>query len=167
MTNLLVSVGVVADADRIKQKSLNSELFASLLLDNPGIRFVSLQYGESRDTVKEWRKQGVDIVYDEEVDPLKDMNLWLSQVASCDAVISVANTTIHGAGGLNIPTMCLLSQHSDWRWLKDPKVTTSYWYSSVGIARQDKNLCWDTAFQRVKEWLSEGAALPQGQAWLE
>ena len=38
------------------------------------------------------------------------MEEWLNLVASCDAVVSVANTTIHGAGGLNIPTLCLLSR---------------------------------------------------------
>ena len=53
------------------------------------------------------------------------MDLWLSQVNACDAVLSIANTTIHGSGGLNISTMCLLSVYSDWRWLIDPEVNTS------------------------------------------
>ena len=39
---------------------------------------------------------------------LKNMELWLDQVAVCDAVISVANTTIHGAGGLGKPTNVLI-----------------------------------------------------------
>ena len=63
---------------------------------------------------------------------MKDMKNWLSQVAACDAVLSVANTTIHGAGGLNKPTLCLLSRHSDWRWLNDPSIKRSYWYPSAG-----------------------------------
>ena len=32
------------------------------------------------------------------------MDTWLSQVDAMDYVISVANTTIHGAGGLGKPT---------------------------------------------------------------
>ena len=39
-------------------------------------------------------------------------------IAAMDAVLSIANTTIHGAGGLGIPTMCLVSRQSDWRWMK-------------------------------------------------
>ena len=67
------------------------------------------------------------------------MDTWLSQVSLCDAVISVANTTIHGSGGLSIPTMCLLSRFADWRWFNDESVTTSYWYPSVSIARESRS----------------------------
>ena len=66
------------------------------------------------------------------------MDDWIAQVAACD-VFLVANTTIHGAGGLNIPTLCLLSLNSDWR-CSNPAVKRSYWYPSVGIARQDRIL---------------------------
>ena len=92
------------------------------------------------------------------------MDLWLSQVKSCDAVISVANTTIHGAGGLNIPTQCLLSVYSDWRWLVDSSVNTSYWYPCVGIARQSKihKPSWQHAFQQVSAWLEVGCPMPCG-----
>ena len=84
------------------------------------------------------------------------MEEWLNLVASCDAVISVANTTIHGAGGLNIPTMCFLSRHADWRWLNDPKVERSYWYPSVGIARESNQDGWSPALQQVSQWIHEG-----------
>ena len=99
-------------ADRIKQKSIDINLFSQLMRDMPGIRFVSLQYGESQSVIEYWRSQGIDILHDGDVNPLRDMDHWHSQVAACDAVISVANTTIHGAGGLNIPTYCLLSRDS-------------------------------------------------------
>ena len=89
------------------------------------------------------------------------MDGWLVQVACCD-VVSVANTTIHGAGGLNIPTMCLLSLHSDWRWLDDPLVERSYWYPSVGIARESKNMNWDDAFITVDHWFHDNMAYPSG-----
>ena len=48
---------------------------------------------------------GIDVIDDEDINALKDMDKWLSQVAACDGVVSVANTTIHGSGGLNIPTL--------------------------------------------------------------
>ena len=65
-------------------------------------------------------KHLVSVFIDHEINALKDMDRWLAQVDACDAVLSVANTTIHGSGGLGKPTICLLSQDSDWRWLKTP-----------------------------------------------
>ena len=94
--------------------------------------------------------------HDPEVNALSDM-IWLSQVSICDAVISVANTTIHGAGGLDIPTKCLLRVFSDWRWFKDPKVDTSYRYPSVSIARQQKNGDWSSAIYETRAWINSGA----------
>lgn len=149
-------------SDRIKQKSLSPEVFGSILRDHPGIRFVSLQYGESKPVVDRWRAEGIDVIHDDSINPLKDMDKWLSQVAACDAVLSIANTTIHGSGGLNIPTLCLLSQHSDWRWLKDPTIQRSYWYPSVGIAREDADTGWNCALAHASDWLTNGTPYPDG-----
>jgi tetratricopeptide (TPR) repeat protein len=149
---------------RIQQKSLAVDLFAELMLQHPDVRFIDLQYGNTARQIKAWQQQGIDIVHDPRVNPLVDMDLWLSQVKACDGVISVANTTIHGAGGLNLPTQCLLSIHSDWRWFVDPSVQRSYWYPSVGIARQSKTLrpSWQQALNQVSAWLLEGCPMPSG-----
>jgi tetratricopeptide (TPR) repeat protein len=147
---------------RIKQKSITPEQFAQLLQPIPGVRFVSLQYGNAVPAVEEWRKQGLDVIHDPRVDPLKQMDLWLAQVAACDAVLSVANTTIHGAGGLGLPTQCLLSIHSDWRWFDDPAVTRSYGYPSVGILREHRQRAWDDAMLQARTWLEQGCPMPVG-----
>ena len=123
-------------ADRIKQKSVPLHLFSNLLKTIPDAVFVSLQYGDLQSALDHFREEGIQAFHDPDIDPLKNMDTWHSQICACDAVISVANTTIHGAGGLNIPTQCLLSVDSDWRWLKSRSVTRSYWYPSVAIARQ-------------------------------
>ena len=141
-------------AGRIKAKSISPDQFAQLLQPIPGVRFVSLQYGKSGGQVDKWRKFGLDVIHDPRVDALRDMDLWLDQVAACDAVISVANTTIHGAGGLNLPSM-LLGKQSDWRWFTDPDVQRSYWYPSVGILRQDSNQSWNQALKNARKWLRE------------
>lgn len=141
---------------RIEKKSLPLNLFEALIKPLPGVRFVSLQYGNVQSIIGRWRDQGFDVLYDPRVNPLKDMNLWLDQVAACDAVLSVANTTIHGAGGLNLPTLCLLSRHSDWRWFDAPEVTRSYWYPSVGITRQTADGDWGVAMQEARTWLEVG-----------
>ena len=150
---------------RIKQKSLDVQMFATLMLRHPDVRFINLQYGETSEQILAWQKLGIDIIHDTHVNPLKDMDLWLSQVKACDAVVSVANTTIHGAGGLNIPTQCLLSLFSDWRWLISPDVKRSYWYPSVGIARETRHLksSWEDAFNLVSEWLDNGFPMPSGE----
>jgi hypothetical protein len=147
---------------RIKQKSIGPEQFAQLLQPIPGVRFVSLQYGQAAPTVEQWRQQGLDVLDDDRVNPLKQMDLWLAQVAACDAVLSVANTTIHGAGGLGIPTLCLLSLHSDWRWFDNPAVTRSYWYPSVGIVREQRSGGWAEALLQARTWLEQGCPMPTG-----
>ncbi len=152
-----------AKGARIKQKSLSPDAFSKLLKPLPGVRFISLQYGKVESIILDWQRQGLDVLHDNRVDPLKQMDLWLAQVAACDAVVSVANTTIHGAGGLDIPTMCLLSIHSDWRWFDDPVVTRSYWYHSVGIARESRQFGWSDAFKTTRRWLEEGCPAPKGE----
>ena len=152
--------------DRIKQKSLSVDLFSKLIFGLDNIIFVSLQYGDVRLDVQDFRRNGCEVIHDESINPLRDMDGWLSQVAACDSVLSVANTTIHGAGGLNKPTMCMLSQDSDWRWLKNPSVERSYWYPSVGIARQSTSKTWDTAFRKARLWLESGCQYPQGRTFV-
>ena len=115
-----------------------------------------MQYGNTRIEVSDWQSKGLDLIDDSEYDPIVSMDKWLHQVGICDAVISVANTTIHGSGGLNIPTMCLLSENYDWRWFTDPLVDRSYWYPSVSIARQTKEDGWTSAFAKVIQWCDTG-----------
>ena len=146
-------------ADRIKMKSPPLDLFQKLFQAKYNIRFVSLQYGDTASQCKSWSDSGFDIVHDPEINPLKDMDTWLAQVDACDAVISVANTTIHGAGGLNKPTYCLLSLKSDWRWFVDRNITRSYWYPSGGIARQSCDGGWQEATSLVCQWLASSCPM--------
>ena len=149
---------------RMSEKSVTPESFISLFDEFNDFLLVDLQYGDTSQTIQKWKELGITVYHNDKINPLKNMDDWLSLVDACDAVVSVANTTIHGAGGLHKPTMCLLSQKHDWRWFSDPQVLRSYWYSSVGIARQSINNSWDEAFLTVKEWLRNGCPQPLGQA---
>ncbi len=150
-------------SDRIKLKSIDTDMFAGLMRGHhPSVSFINLQYGDVSSVVDEWQSQGLPVYQEPNVNPLKNMEDWLNLVASCDAVVSVANTTIHGAGGLNVPTMCLLSLHSDWRWLNDAKVQRSYWYPSVGVARESKQTGWSPALKMVRDWIGDGCSMPTG-----
>ena len=155
-------------SDRIKLKSIEAHMIASLMREHSeGVSYVNLQYGDVSAVVNAWQSDGLPVVNEPSVNPLKNMEEWLNLVASCDAVISVANTTIHGAGGLNIPTICLLSQHSDWRWLDDPQAMRSYWYPSVGIARECLQDGWSPALQQVSQWIAQGCPMPDGPVHTE
>lgn len=138
---------------RIKQKSISTTHFQTIMEGFDDILFVSLQYGDVGAAINKWASNDVHVLHDSDINPLKSMDNWLAQVSVCDAVISVANTTIHGSGGLNIPTLCLLSSHSDWRWFDDSAVNTSYWYPSVGIARESIDSSWTNAIQQAREWI--------------
>ena len=92
-------------------------------------------------------------MHDKSIDALRDMDGWLSQVAAMDAVVSIANTTIHGAGGLGIPTLCLVSRQSDWRWIEPSIYQGCYWYPSVQAAYQSDQGEWEPALQDAKSWL--------------
>ncbi len=138
---------------RIDQKSINLGQLCGALKTLPA-RFLSLQYGDDAEMVsRSVKKHQIDLIDDPEIQAISDMDDWLNQVASCDAIISVANTTIHGAGGLGKPTLCLLGAKPDWRWLADESQTHSYWYPTVEIAKQEqKPQEWIPALESIPNW---------------
>lgn len=140
-------------ANRIPMKSLKLQQLTPIL-NKSEFRFVSLQYGDDGPHLERYQKStGIEVLHDDTIDPLRDMDGWLSQVAAMDAVISIANTTIHGAGGLGIPTLCLVSQQSDWRWI-DPSIFKGcYWYPSVDATYQMHKAEWTPAIAEAYDWL--------------
>ena len=139
--------------DRINDKSapLNKILEK---LKQYNFTLVSLQYGDDAEIVKKHASAyKIDFIDDQDIQATKDMNSWLNQVDACDAVISIANTTIHGAGGLCKPTLCLLGVKADWRWLKAQSSQRSYWYPTVEIAWQAEDRSWDGALDEIEPWL--------------
>ena len=142
--------------DRVKDKSI--ELGTLLLsLKKYDVRVLSLQYGDDKEIVKNAaNKFEVDFIDDENIQATKNMDTWLDQVEACDGIVSIANTTIHGAGSLNKPTLCLLGAKSDWRWLCDKEEKFSYWYPSVEIAWQDEeNQDWGPALAKLALWMQQ------------
>ena len=84
---------------RIEKKSIKLDIFLRHF-QHPEIQLVSLQYGDDSQHVERANVDHPHKLYDDpSVDAAKDMDLWLSQVACMDAVVSIANTTIHGSGG--------------------------------------------------------------------
>tara|TARA_B100000674_G_scaffold499200_1_gene542745 strand:- start:5831 stop:7513 length:1683 start_codon:yes stop_codon:yes gene_type:complete len=120
-----------------------------------GKKWISLQYGNVNDELREFnKKHGLNIIIPEDIDPLKDMDRWSSLVKCCDRVISAANTTIHGAGCLGIPTTVILGVNPDWRWLGDHS-DLCYWYKSVSIVRQTEIGDWTRAINQIEQELAQ------------
>ena len=55
--------------DRIKKKSVAEEDFLNLLIGFSNFRFVSLQYGESKQTLNSWAKSGLPLIHDQRINP--------------------------------------------------------------------------------------------------
>ena len=72
-----------------------------------------------------------------------------------DLVITVDTVLAHLAGALGIPTLLLITDIPDWRWLMGRD--DSPWYPTIKLYRQRASKDWASVIQRV---LQDGAGLP-------
>lgn len=156
-----------ASESRKREKSVGTEELYNLLSGKEDCKFISLQYGDSDEMQTQLAERNVNLIVDHDIDAINGFPSWVDQVAACDGVISVANTTIHASGSLAVPTMCLLPALNDWRWLSSEDVQVSYWYKSVGIARQSKDGGWEAATQKVRGWIENGLPMPVGRRFMD
>ena len=101
---------------------------------------VDLQYGNTADAWAQAKKMFPDltVIRDVEVDQLKDMDSYTSQVAACDAVVTICNTTSHVAGALGIKSAVLMPEEGlTWYWFADREECP--WYKSLMLIRPKKS----------------------------
>ena len=98
------------------------------------IRVIDLQYGDTSAERAEAARQGFEVYHDDTVDSWVAMQPFMDQLAACDLVISIDNTTVHAAGALGVPCWTILSQSPYWRWPTDGNATP--WYHSLRLFRQ-------------------------------
>lgn len=92
--------------------------------------YISLQYNDG--AAEEAAAHGV--VHWPEAASGKDMDDQAALIAELDCVFSVCQTAIHVAGGLAVPTFCLVPSKPSWRYgVKGDKMP---WYRSVKLFRQ-------------------------------
>lgn len=110
--------------------------------------FISLQYtafsaGEAAEhNVPHWQEV------------IDDMDDQAALIAACDLVISVCQTAVHMAGGLNKECWCLTPNKPAWRYgmTKDYMV----WYpDQVRIIRQPAETTWEPVMKDVAQRLQE------------
>lgn len=122
------------------------------ILSIPGIKFVSLQYGDVAQELAALKAAtGVDIEERRDIDPVTDLDKHLAHVAGLDLVISSSNTTVHAAAAQGVPVWCLahhtLGEGLRWPWFVGR--SDSPWYSSLKLFRQDTRGDWALPIARV------------------
>jgi len=121
------------------------------LLGHDDVFWVSLQYGDIADDLA--ALEPGQLWVDDGVDPLRSLDDLAAQMATLDLVVSVANTTVHLAGALGIPTLAMLAKVPDWRWMAAGG--DCVWYPSVRLLRQRRPGDWSEALEQVEEELAK------------
>jgi tetratricopeptide (TPR) repeat protein len=124
-----------------------------LLLSQPGVRCVSLQYGDRAWLEEQAASAAFDLLIDHDVDQLYDVNTFAAQVAAMDLVVTIDNSTAHIAAALGVPTWLLLPCAPDWRWLLHR--TDSPWYPSMRLFRQPQRGDWPSVLSQVQSALAQ------------
>lgn len=113
--------------------------------------FVSLQYGD-----RAAEAAALGIAHD--ANAIADLDLLATRIGRCDLVISVCNTTIHMAGALGVPCICLVPSKPAWRYgLTGDRMV---WYDSVRLVRQAEGEGWPSVIQRAKEKCADFGFVP-------
>ena len=103
----------------------------------PGVRFVDLQYGDTKSAREALRQRhGLEITHLDDVDLFNDLEGLAALCATCDLVITVSNVTAHMAGALGKPVWLLApaSQGKIWYWFSGR--SDSPWYPSMRLLDQ-------------------------------
>ena len=130
-----------------QKRSIGLDYWGSIL-NTPGVRFVNLQYGEcSRELQSAHNRFGVKVLEDGNINPLKDLESFIAQVAAMDLVISVDNSTVHFAGAIGIDVWTMLPTVPDWRWGLEGDKTR--WYPTMRLFRQEERGNWEQVISKV------------------
>jgi tetratricopeptide (TPR) repeat protein len=127
--------------DRHRSLSLHSFAGLSLL---PGVRFYSLQVGDSAGQAKS-PPQGMELV--DWTSGLNDFADTAAMISQLDLVISVDTAVCHLAGALGKPVWVLVAFQPDWRWLLDRD--DSPWYPTAKLFRQPSPQDWGPPLSKI------------------
>lgn len=96
---------------------------------------------------------GHEIICDlsKEVGPPHGFVATGAAMAKLDLVITVCTVTAHLAGAMGVPTLLLLSKEPYWVWGRYGSTTP--WYPSIRIFRQEEFGDWDPVFEEVRQHL--------------
>jgi len=152
----LVGLSWWSRADRAGLRSFSLAQWRPIL-QVPGLRFVSLQYGNHRDEIAAiCRELGIEIIHDERIDPMADIDQALAQIAAMDQIVSMDNSTVHFAAMLGRTALMLVPQVTTWR--AGMNGDSSPWIPSVTLFRQQAQGDWGGVIDEVAGSLGQWAA---------
>lgn len=118
---------------------------------------VNLQYGDTRKEVTAAARAfpGMLFINDETVDQMKDMSAFLNQIAGCDAVVTIDNTTAHAAGALgheNAHVLIPTGSETMWYWghASAQSGANDPWYGTLRLHRQGAQRDWAPALDGLQ-----------------
>ena len=150
-------IGVSWRSKNSKTGALRSVDLAALLqaLNLPRVCLVNLQYGEVQSELEALSERGVAHVSQiPGLDVMQDLDGLASLISACDLVVSVDNSTVHLSGALGVQSLVLVPFAADWRWGEDSN-STSVWYNSLTLLRQQTRNDWGSVLNRVTEMLNQ------------
>jgi Flp pilus assembly protein TadD len=144
---------VVGIAWRSSNPELANEKSAPLaewgpLLTQPGVSFVSLQYGEVADERRDAeRRFGISIATVPGLDVFNDLDGLAALQAACDLVITTSTVNAHLSGALGRPGLVLLARRLGTLWYWFTRRDDSPWYPSLTLLRQQVDGDWKNPMQ--------------------
>lgn len=142
------------------KRSLELTEFA-FLKDIPNIKIIDLQYGDTSESRAKASDIGLNVFHDDDVDAWADLEPFINQVAACDLVISIDNTTVHTAGALGVPCWTIIPFVPYWRWTLHGE--KSPWYNSMRFYQQSQPGRYDDVIGRLKndaqKWIDGDASI--------
>jgi ADP-heptose:LPS heptosyltransferase len=118
-------------------------------LHAPGVKLVNLQYGDVTDEIAKLKDDhGIEVIEMPNVDNRNDIDALAALIMACDEVVSIDNATVHLAGALGAKTRILLPFNRNWQW--GTSGSSSYWYGSVELYRQQYANDWKQVLEQLK-----------------
>lgn len=143
--------GTTAGTNKYARSLKNYEMQPLGTLQN--IKFINLQYGDTREELANLAKLGLDIYNDQDINPLTSIDDQAAQISALDLILTIDNTTVHLAGALGMPTYLLLPTDPDWRWGLEQE--NSYWYPAVTLIRNPTSSNWNTTIKYALDAISK------------
>ena len=132
-------------AGKLKPRDRSCPLALLLpLLGHPRFAPFSLQTGPR---AADLAAMGADSVISDLAPRLTDFAETAALLTQLDLLVTIDTSIAHLAGALGVPTFLLLRYTSDWRWFDHG--TTSPWYPSLRLFRQQEPNRWDGALAEL------------------
>lgn len=121
------------------------------LFDLPGVSFYSLQADERGQQL--WQS-GIAAWVKDLAPMIRDWSDTAALVDELDLLVSVDTAPAHLAGAMGKPVALMIPEASCWRWF-DHSTTTTPWYPSMTLFRQQRQGDWGPVIKAVREFIRD------------